>query len=80
MAEAFGTDSMPDTAGNVATAYGVTRFDQDAFALRSQDRTAKAIASGRLAQEIAPVPFPARRGPEVLVAQEEHPRETSLEA
>ena len=80
MAEAFGTDSMPDTAENVATAYGVARSDQDAFALRSQDRTAKAMASGRLAQEIAPVPVPAPRGQDVLVAQDEHPRETSLEA
>ena len=80
MAETFGTDSMPDTAENVAAAYGVARLDQDAFALRSQERTAKAIASGRLAQEIAPVPVPQRRGQDVLVVHDEHPRETSLEA
>ena len=80
MAEKFGTDSMPETADNVAEEYGITREDQDAFALRSQERTAKAIASGRLAREIAPVTIPQRRGEPVVVDTDEHPRETSLEA
>ncbi len=75
-----GTDSMPQTAQNVADDHGVAREDQDAFALRSQQRTAAAQASGRLAREIAPVPVPQRKGPPVLVERDEHPRETSLEA
>ncbi len=75
-----GTDSMPQTAQNVADDHGVSREDQDAFALRSQERTAKAQASGRLAREIAPVPVPQRKGDPVLVERDEHPRETSLEA
>jgi len=75
-----GTDSMPQTAQNVADDHGVAREDQDAFALRSQERTAKAQASGRLAREIAPVPVPQRKGDPVLVERDEHPRETSLEA
>ncbi len=76
---AYGTDTMPETAENVASEYDVSRADQDAFALRSQERAAKAIASGRLAEEIAPVVVPQRRG-EVVVDVDEHPRETSLEA
>jgi 3-oxoadipyl-CoA thiolase len=80
MAEQFGTDSMPETAENVAAHYGVSREDQDALALRSQERTAKAIASGRLAREIAPVSVPQRRGDVVLVDRDEHPRETTIEA
>ena len=71
---------MPETADNVAEEYGVTREDQDAFALRSQERTAKAIAAGRLAREIAPVTIPQRRGEPLVVDTDEHPRETSLEA
>ena len=58
----------------------ISRADQDAFALRSQERAAKAIADGRLAREIEPVPVPQRRGEPVLVATDEHPRATSLEA
>ncbi len=80
MREKFGTDSMPETADNVAHEYGITREDQDAFALRSQERTAKAIAAGRLAREIAPVTIPQRRGEPLVVDTDEHPRETSLEA
>ncbi len=80
MREKFGTDSMPETADNVAQEYGIAREDQDAFALRSQERTAKAIASGRLAREIAPVTIPQRRGEPLVVDTDEHPRETSLEA
>ncbi|GAB2689341.1 3-oxoadipyl-CoA thiolase [Thalassiella azotivora] len=80
MREQYGTDSMPETAENVADDFSVSRADQDAFALRSQERTAKAQASGRLAEEIVPVPVPQRRGEPVVVDTDEHPRETSLEA
>ena len=74
MQAAFGTDSMPETAENVADDYGVSRADQDAFALRSQDRAAAAIASGRLAEEIVPVTVTLGRGKTKEVAQDEHPR------
>ncbi len=80
MAEQFGTDSMPETAERVAAEYDVSREDQDQFALRSQERTANAIASGRMAREITPVPVPRARGEAVLVEDDEHPRATSLEA
>jgi 3-oxoadipyl-CoA thiolase len=80
LAAAYGTDSMPETAENVAEQDGVSREDQDAFALRSQERAAAASAAGRLAEEIVPVPVPRRRGEPVLVERDEHPRETSLEA
>jgi acetyl-CoA acetyltransferase family protein len=76
----YGTDSMPETAENVAVDHGVSRVDQDTFALRSQERAAKAQASGRLAREITAVPVPQRRGDPVLVDTDEHPRETSMEA
>jgi acetyl-CoA acyltransferase len=75
----FGVDSMPETAENVAEDYNVSREDQDAFALRSQERAARAIASGRLAQEITPVSIPQRRGDPIIVDTDEHPRMTSLE-
>jgi 3-oxoadipyl-CoA thiolase len=75
----YGTDSMPGTAENVATDYGVSRADQDAFALRSQERAAKAAASGRFRAEIVPVPVPRHSG-DAIVETDEHPRETSLEA
>ena len=77
---AYGTDSMPETAENVAADHGISRTDQDSFALRSQERAAKAIASGRMAHEIAAVPVPQRRGDAVLVDTDEPPRETSMEA
>jgi len=80
MEELYGTDAMPETAENVARELGVSREDQDAFALRSQERAAKAVADGRLAREIEPVPVPQRKGEPVLVERDEHPRETSLEA
>ena len=76
----YGTDSMPETAENVAAEYGISRVDQDAFALRSQERAAKAIASGRLSEEIVPLEVPQRRRETVAVDTDEHPRETSLEA
>ncbi len=55
----YGVDSMPETAENVAALFNVARADQDAFALRSQQRAAAAIAAGRLAEEIVPVTMPA---------------------
>ena len=80
MRHRYGTDSMPETAENVAVDYQVGRADQDAFALRSQQRTSRAIADGRLAQEITPVHVPQKKGETVAVERDEHPRETSLEA
>jgi 3-oxoadipyl-CoA thiolase len=81
----YGTDAMPETAQTVADEYDVSRDDQDAFAVRSQQRAARAIADGRLAREIEPVVIPPsgsarRRGEPVTVAVDEHPRVTSLEA
>ena len=80
MQQLHGTDSMPETAENVARDFNISRQDQDAFALRSQERAAKAVAAGRMAREIVPVPVPQRRGEPVLVALDEHPRDTSAEA
>jgi len=80
MKERFGIDSMPETAENVAEQFRIAREDQDAFAVRSQQRTAAAQASGRLAQEIVPVVIPQRKGDPVVVDRDEHPRaDTSLE-
>jgi 3-oxoadipyl-CoA thiolase len=80
MKAAYGTDSMPETGENVAQEFGVSRADQDAFALRSQDKASKAQANGRLAAEIVPVVIPQRKGDPVVVDRDEHPRQTSLEA
>jgi acetyl-CoA acyltransferase len=79
MRDAYGDDTMPSTAENVAQEFQVTREDQDAFALRSQERTAAAQASGRLAAEIVPVEIPQRKGEPIVVDRDEHPRATSLE-
>jgi acetyl-CoA acyltransferase len=76
----YGIDSMPETAENVAAEFNIARADQDAFALRSQQRALAAIAAGRLAEEIVPVTIPAKKGDPVVVARDEHPRETTLEA
>ena len=76
----FGVDSMPETAENVAQEFKVSRADQDAFALRSQQRTAEAIAAGRLAEEIIPVTISAKKGDPIVFRQDEHPRATTLEA
>lgn len=73
-AKLFGTDSMPETADNVAADYEVSRADQDAFALRSQQRWAAAQADGRFAREIVPVTIPSRKGDPVVVDTDEHPR------
>jgi 3-oxoadipyl-CoA thiolase len=80
MQRLHGTDSMPETAQTVAERHGVSREDQDAFAFRSQQRAARAIGSGRLAREIAPVTVPHRRGEPVRVEVDEHPRPTSMDA
>lgn len=80
MKKQYGVDSMPETGENVAEDFKVSREDQDAFALRSQSRTAAAQKNGRLAREITPVSVPQRRGDPVVVDTDEHPRETSLEA
>jgi len=76
----YGIDSMPETAENVAAEYGISRADQDAFALRSQQRALRAQASGRFAEEIVPVTIPARKGDPIVVSQDEHPRQTTLES
>jgi 3-oxoadipyl-CoA thiolase len=76
----YGVDSMPETAENVAQEFTVNRADQDAFALRSQQRAAAAIAEGRLAEEIVPVSVAQKKGDAFVVTRDEHPRATSLEA
>ncbi len=76
----YGVDQMPETAENVAADFKVSRADQDAFALRSQQRALAAQASGALAEEIVPVTIPAKKGDPVIVSTDEHPRETSMEA
>ncbi len=80
MQQRFGTDAMPQTAENVARDFDISREDQDAFALRSQERAAKAIAAGRIAREITPMPVPQRKAQALLIDQDEHPRDTSQEA
>src|SRR5476651_2628639 len=76
----YGVDAMPETGENVAAEFQVTRADQDAFALRSQQRAGKAIASGYFAKEIVPVEIAGRKGETVKVDKDEHPRpETTLE-
>jgi acetyl-CoA acyltransferase len=80
MRQQYGVDSMPETGENVAEEFQVTRQDQDAFALRSQQRAAAAQANGRLSREIAPVYVPQRKGDPLVVDRDEHPRETTMEA
>ncbi len=80
MHKAYGTDSMPQTGQNVADDYGVSREAQDAMALSSQAKAAAAQANGRLAQEIAPVTIPQKKGDAVTVDRDEHPRATTPEA
>ena len=75
----YGVDSMPETGENVAEVYGISRQDQDRFALGSQQRAAAAEVSGRLAKEIEPVIVPQRKGDSLTVARDEHPRPTTLE-
>jgi len=80
MKREYGVDSMPETAENLAAERGVSREDQDRFALRSQERALAAQAAGLFDVEIVPVETAARRGPTVVVRVDEHPRTTSLEA
>ncbi|MBB5206214.1 acetyl-CoA C-acetyltransferase [Inhella inkyongensis] len=80
MHKAFGTDSMPETAENVATDFGISREDQDRFALASQSKTVAARERGFFAREIAPVEIPQKKGEALRVEHDEHPRATSLEA
>ncbi|MGO4124807.1 3-oxoadipyl-CoA thiolase [Inquilinus sp. YAF38] len=79
MEQLYGTDSMPETGENVAEQFRVTRADQDAFALRSQQKALAAQANGRLAREIVPVTIPQRKAEPVVVDRDEHPRQTSLD-
>ena len=77
----YGVDSMPETAENVAEDFGVSRADQDAFAIRSQQKAGRAMENGRLAQEITAVEIPQRKGDPLVVDTDEHPRPgTTLEA
>jgi 3-oxoadipyl-CoA thiolase len=75
----YGDDTMPSTAENVAEEFQISRQDQDAFALRSQQKTAAAQANGRLAAEIVAVEIPQRKGDPLVVDRDEHPRLTSLD-
>ena len=80
MKQMYGVDSMPETGENVAQEFNVSRADQDAFALRSQLNASRAQRDGTLAQEIVAVTVPQKKGDPLVVSQDEHPRETSLEA
>ncbi|KWK59988.1 3-oxoadipyl-CoA thiolase [Burkholderia ubonensis] len=79
MKQLHGVDSMPETAENVATDYHISRADQDLFALRSQQKAARAQQDGTLAEEIVAVTIPQKKGDPLVVSRDEHPRETSLE-
>ena len=79
MKQAYGVDSMPETAENVAEQFAISREDQDAFALRSQQKAAAAQAAGRLAEEITPIEIPRRKQEPLIFDKDEHLRETSLE-
>ena len=80
MKEQYGIDSMPETAENVAAQYGIEREAQDRMALRSQQRAVAAQRAGFFDAEIVPVTLPQKKGDAVVVAMDEHPRDTSLEA
>jgi acetyl-CoA acyltransferase len=80
MKKQYGVDAMPETAENLAEDCNIAREDQDAFALRSQQRASRAQADGTLAEEITPVSIAQRKGDPVVVDRDEHPRETSMEA
>ena len=80
MKTAYGVDSMPETAENVADDFKISRADQDRMALNSQNKAAAAQANGRLAKEITPVMIPQKKGDPLVVTQDEHPRATTLEA
>jgi acetyl-CoA C-acetyltransferase len=78
--EAYGVETMPETAENVAQDYGISRADQDAFALASQNKTAIAIAEGVFEREIVAVSLPQKKGDPLIFSQDEHPRATTPEA
>ncbi|WP_454727278.1 MULTISPECIES: 3-oxoadipyl-CoA thiolase [Cupriavidus] len=80
MRAAYGVDSMPETAENVATDYKISREDQDLMALRSQEKASRAQADGTLAQEITAVTIAQKKGDAIVVDRDEHPRATSMEA
>ncbi|AOY95293.1 3-oxoadipyl-CoA thiolase [Cupriavidus sp. USMAA2-4] len=80
MRAAYGVDSMPETAENVATDYKISREDQDLMALRSQEKASRAQADGTLAQEITAVTIAQKKGDPIVVERDEHPRATSMEA
>jgi 3-oxoadipyl-CoA thiolase len=80
MRDAYGDDTMPSTAENVAREWQVSRADQDSFAVRSQEKAARAQESGRFAAEIVPVEIPQRKDDPLVVDRDEHPRLTSVEA
>jgi 3-oxoadipyl-CoA thiolase len=79
MRKQYGVDSMPETGENVAEEFKVSRDDQDAFAVRSQNKAAAAQENGRLAKEITPVTIPQRKGDPIVVSKDEHPRATTFE-
>ena len=76
----YGVETMPQTAENVAEQFNINRADQDLFALTSQQRTAAAQANGFFDKEIIPVTIPQRKGDPIIVAKDEHPRATTIEA
>lgn len=80
MKKAYGVDSMPETAENVADDFKINRTDQDQMALRSQAKAAASQANGRLAKEITPVTIPQKKGDPIVINQDEHPRATTIEA
>ena len=77
MEEQYGIDSMPETAENLAADYGISRAEQDAFALLSQQRVARAVATGNYRDEIIPVVIPQRKGGSLVIDRDEHPRPES---
>jgi len=79
MKKQYGVDSMPETAENVAEEFKISREAQDKFAYNSQMRAARAQKSGRFGKEITPVIIPQRKGDPIIVARDEHPRETTME-
>ena len=80
MKEAYGVDSMPETAENVAVDYKIEREAQDLMALRSQKNAMAAIQAGHFVREICPVVIPQKKGDPIVVSQDEHPRETTIES
>lgn len=79
MKELYGTDSMPETAENVAEDFNISREDQDKFALWSQQKASKSGEKDYLKEEIIPVSVPQRKGDPLVISSDEHPRQTSLE-